>query len=92
MESEPAEGQLSFDLPAPPVDGDAPLVPARMVNEFVYCPRLAYLMWTQSEWADSADTVDGTPRPRARRHGRADPCRRPETRRGRTSPRSSPAR
>src|SRR5487761_2190021 len=60
--------QLTFDLPAPPVTGDAPLVPARMVNEYVYCPRLAYLMWTQSEWADSADTVDGR-----RIHARADP-------------------
>ena len=59
--------QLTFDLPAPPVLGDAPLVPARMVNEFVYCPRLAYLMWTQSEWSDSADTVDGR-----RVHARAD--------------------
>ncbi|MCY4325798.1 MAG: CRISPR-associated protein Cas4, partial [Betaproteobacteria bacterium] len=35
------------------------LVPARMVNEFVYCPRLAYLMWSQAEWADTGDTVDG---------------------------------
>jgi CRISPR-associated endonuclease Cas1/CRISPR-associated protein Cas4 len=30
-----------------------------MLNEFVYCPRLAYLEWVQGEWADSADTVDG---------------------------------
>ena len=30
-----------------------------MVNEFVYCPRLAYLMWAQSEWAESADTAEG---------------------------------
>jgi len=36
-----------------------PLVPARMVNEFVYCPRLAYLMWTQGEWAETGDTVEG---------------------------------
>lgn len=35
------------------------MVPTRMVNEFVYCPRLAYLMWAQSEWADSAETVEG---------------------------------
>ena len=71
-------GQLAFDLPAPPVTGDAPLIPARMVNEFVYCPRLAYLMWTQSEWSDSADTVDGR-----RVHARADrpgpPLPAPET-------------
>ena len=52
-------GQLELHLPAPPAAGDTPLVPARMVNEFVYCPRLAYLMWGQAEWADSADTVDG---------------------------------
>lgn len=61
------DSQLTFDLPPPPVTGDAPLIPARMVNEFVYCPRLAYLMWTQSEWSDSADTVDGR-----RVHTRAD--------------------
>ena len=36
-----------------------PFVPARMVNEFQYCPRLAYLEWVQGEWADSADTVEG---------------------------------
>ena len=30
-----------------------------MVNEFVYCPRLAYLMWGQAEWAETGDTVDG---------------------------------
>ncbi len=35
------------------------LIPVRMVNEYVYCPRLAYLEWVQSEWAESADTVDG---------------------------------
>ena len=38
---------------------DTPLVPARMVNEYRYCPRLAYLEWVQSEWTESADTVEG---------------------------------
>ena len=38
---------------------DAPLIPARMLNEFVYCPRLAYLEWVQKEFQDSADTVQG---------------------------------
>lgn len=38
---------------------DLPLLPARMVNEYEYCPRLAYLEWVQGEWADSADTVEG---------------------------------
>ena len=43
----------------PPASVDPPLVPARMVNEYVYCPRLAYLEWVQGEWADSSDTVEG---------------------------------
>jgi CRISP-associated protein Cas1 len=36
------------------------LVPARMVNEYTYCPRLFYLEWVQSRFADNADTVEGT--------------------------------
>ena len=35
------------------------LVPARMLNEHAYCPRLAYLEWVQGDFADSADTIDG---------------------------------
>ena len=43
-----------------PVAADTPpLVPARMVNEYVYCPRLAYLEWVQGEWVESSDTVEG---------------------------------
>lgn len=38
---------------------DEPLLPVRMLNEFAYCPRLAYLEWVQGEFADSADTVEG---------------------------------
>ncbi len=53
------DGQFEFLLPAPPITGEMPLIPARMVNEFVYCPRLAYLMWTQGEWAETSDTVEG---------------------------------
>lgn len=34
-------------------------VPARMVNEFAYCPRLAYLEWVQGDFEDNADTVEG---------------------------------
>ncbi len=47
--------------------GHAPPVPARILNEFVYCPRLAYLEWVQKEWADSSDTVEGK-----RTHRRVD--------------------
>ena len=35
------------------------LVPARMVNEFVYCPRLFHLEWVQSQFEDNSDTVHG---------------------------------
>lgn len=51
--------QPELPLPAPPINGDQPLVPARMVNEQVYCPRLAYLMWVEGEWGDTGDTEDG---------------------------------
>ena len=37
----------------------AELVPARMLNEFAYCPRLCYLEWVQGEFAHSEDTLDG---------------------------------
>jgi CRISPR-associated protein Cas1 len=30
-----------------------------MLNEFAYCPRLAYLEWVQGDFADNADTVEG---------------------------------
>ena len=58
-----------FAPPEPPQPGlprragrhekDAPLIPARMLNEYVYCPRLAYLEWVQKEFEDSSDTVQG---------------------------------
>lgn len=51
--------QGSLALPAPPATADTPLVPVRMINEWIYCPRLAYLMWVDGEWADTADTDDG---------------------------------
>lgn len=51
--------QLELGLPFPELARDVPLLPARMVNEFCYCPRLAYLEWVQGEWDDSADTLEG---------------------------------
>lgn len=44
-----------------------PLIPVRMLNEYFYCPRLAYLMWVQGEFAHNAYTVDG-----AIKHRRVD--------------------
>ncbi len=36
-----------------------PLIPARMLNEYVYCPRLAWLEWVEGEFAHNEFTVDG---------------------------------
>lgn len=46
-------------LVAPSASATPDLIPARMVNEFVYCPRCAYLEWVQGEWDDNADTLAG---------------------------------
>ncbi len=51
--------QKDLPLPFPELSGDLPLLPARMVNEYQYCPRLSYLEWVQGEWAESSDTVEG---------------------------------
>ena len=50
-----------------PPSTEIPLLPVRMVNEWVYCPRLAYLEWVDGEWADTGDTEDGR-----RTHARVD--------------------
>jgi CRISPR-associated protein Cas4 len=52
--------QPELPLPPPPLKDDQPYVPARMVHEFQYCPRLAYLEWVQGEWAETANTVEGS--------------------------------
>jgi CRISPR-associated protein Cas4 len=52
----------------PSTDDPIPeLLPARMLNEFVYCPRLFHLEWVQGEWEESADTLSGS-----REHRRVD--------------------
>jgi CRISPR-associated endonuclease Cas1/CRISPR-associated protein Cas4 len=51
MSAEPNEKVDEANVPA--------LVPARMLNEFAYCPRLAWLEWAEGTFADSADTVEG---------------------------------
>ncbi len=58
--------------PAHPTGGDvhhlglsAPeMLPARMLNEFVYCPRLFYYEWVEKVFAASADTLEGHARHR----------------------------
>jgi CRISPR-associated protein Cas1 len=46
--------QLRPDLPGLPET-----VPARMVNEFVYCPRLFHLEWVRGQFATSDDVEEG---------------------------------
>src|SRR5579875_1218938 len=43
------------------------LVPARMLNEYAYCPRLFFLEWVDQSWAPSSDTAEGD-----RQHRRVD--------------------
>lgn len=35
-------------------------LPARMVNEFVYCPRLFFYEWVEGLFRESADTIEGS--------------------------------
>lgn len=51
-------------------DPSPELLPARMVNEFVYCPRLFWLEYVEREFEASFDTVDGE-----RVHKRVDTAR-----------------
>lgn len=55
---ESARAKPLRDLPA--VEAPLRLVPARMVNEVLYCERLMYLEWVQDEWESNAFTADGT--------------------------------
>jgi CRISP-associated protein Cas1 len=56
-------------LPTPTHHGrDLPdLLPARMLNEFTYCPRLFFYEWVEGIFVESADTVEG-----AAQHQRVD--------------------
>ncbi len=42
-------------------------LPARMLNEFVYCPRLFYYMWVENVFAHNRETTEG-----ALRHAKID--------------------
>src|ERR1017187_8175976 len=35
-------------------------LPARMVNEFAYCPRLFFYEWVEGVFQESVDTIEGT--------------------------------
>lgn len=41
-------------------DSPVTLIPVRMLNEHVYCPRLAYIEWVGRDFAENAETAEGT--------------------------------
>ncbi len=52
---------IPLPLPLLREPDDAPVyLPARMVNEFVYCPRLFFYEWVDGLFRQSADTVEGS--------------------------------
>jgi hypothetical protein len=57
---------LSLPIPEPKRTRAAPrapspdYLPARMVNEFVYCPRLFFYEWVEGVFRESADTLEGS--------------------------------
>jgi CRISP-associated protein Cas1 len=44
----------------PPPGASPDYLPARMVNEFVYCPRLFFYEWVEGVFRESADTLEGS--------------------------------
>ncbi len=55
------DDDLDFDTPRPaaPSEHDDRYLPARMINEAVYCPRLFYLMHVEGQFAHNAETTEG---------------------------------
>jgi len=41
-------------------DSPVTLISVRMLNEHVYCPRLAYIEWVGRDFAENAETAEGT--------------------------------
>jgi CRISPR-associated protein Cas1 len=41
------------------VEKETNYLPARMINEFVYCPRLFYLMHVEGQFEHNSHTVEG---------------------------------
>ncbi len=52
-------------------------LPARMLNEFVYCPRLFFYEWIEGVFAHNADTIEGELR-HEKRETKTDPLPPPE--------------
>jgi CRISPR-associated protein Cas1 len=55
-----AESPSEREIGASISDAQPELLPARMLNEYAYCPRLGYLEWVQGEFAENLFTEEGT--------------------------------
>ena len=60
------------DTPSRETEHDDRYLPARMINELVYCPRLFYLMHVEGQFESNAETVEGD-NVHQRVDGRTDP-------------------
>src|SRR5581483_3628292 len=60
-------GALPVITPSVPGGNLPEYLPARMINEFVYCPRLFFYEWVEGVFRESADTLEGS-----NQHRRAD--------------------
>lgn len=57
--SSPLPGERIEERGAPPPPSDLETIPARMMNEFVYCPRLFYYEFVEGAFVENADTLRG---------------------------------
>ena len=71
-------------------DAVAGILPVRMLNEYVYCPRLFHLMHVEGSWEDNVCTVEG--KHVHRRVDKLDQCCPTPTRWPKTFPVSRPSR
>jgi CRISPR/Cas system-associated exonuclease Cas4 (RecB family) len=60
MSAEPLPIIQPTRLPASNREPAPDYLPARMVNEFVYCPRLFFYEWVEGVFRESADTLEGS--------------------------------
>ena len=83
MSAEPAPRRLAF--PRTRIPAKAALrkpvilpeyLPARMLNEFVYCPRLFFYEWVEGVFSHNTETQDGAFGTRSTTPGKTH-CRRP---------------
>lgn len=59
MTAPPNDGTGGAQVEGVPLVDVPELLPVRMLNEMVYCPRLFFLEWVESRFVDNDDTVEG---------------------------------